>query len=353
MLRAPILHVCVGIDICAYACLSNFYQLPQTLSIDPDKKIPSIYFNPFDNLFYQRDFFWSKYTLLKLVGILIGHRHFKNTYNMKAFKINSYLQIALGSIFLTFGYSLFIIPHNIVPGGILGLSLVINKLTTLPIGTIALLINIPLLLLGTKLLGKQTGIKTAFSMVIVSTTLDLFTMLLPKQAIVNDILVSSIFGGIIIGLAVVIVMKAGATTGGNDILVRMIAKKTKRPINELMLSVDGIIVSIGIVVFSDFTLSAYCIIAIIAISKTIDYLLQKEHNSKTLVVFSEDNRQIQNTLNQNYFNRNSQVLKHMHLDDSNKLILITKSNKEVIEIKETISRTDPKARVIQINSNGI
>lgn len=272
---------------------------------------------------------------------------------MNTLKLNDFLQILLGSIILALGYGLFIIPHNIVPGGILGLSIVINQFIALPIGSIALCINIPLLLLGTKILGKQTGIKTAISMISVSVFIDIVLYFIPKQPLVNDPLVSSVFGGVLIGLAVVIVMKSGATTGGNDILVRVLSKKIKRPFNEMILIIDGIIVGIGIVAFGDFTLSAYCIVSIISISQAINYFMKKDVENKTILVFSENNIHIQNTLRNTYIGQKSEMLKYMHIENPNKLILITKSNKEVIDIKETISKTDPKAFVIQINSNDI
>ena len=293
---------------------------------------------------YQRDFFLSKVMKsnknLQLINLL--------SLNTKTLK--EYALITLGSITLALGYSFFIVPHNIVPGGIFGLSIVINRLIHFPIGTIALCINIPLLLWGTRVLGKKTGLKTAYSMVTVSLFIDTLLAYTNKAIIVNDILVSSIFGGVLIGLAVVIVMKAGATTGGNDILVRILSKYIHLPFNQLILIIDAIIVCIGVIVFGNFTLSAYCVIAIIAISQTINYLLQKEAENKTLLVFSEHNASLQEKL-QTYTNTTNPVVEHMHIDSSNKLILVAKSNKNVNNIKRVINETDPKAYIIQFNSN--
>ena len=110
-------------------------------------------------------------------------------------ELKSYTWVFMGSVLLAIAYVVFIIPHNIVPGGILGLSIVVNKLTGLTIGLLALLVNIPLLLWGTKVLGVKTGIKTAFSMVLVSFYIDTFSSLLKNKVYVEDVLVSSVFGG--------------------------------------------------------------------------------------------------------------------------------------------------------------
>ena len=277
---------------------------------------------------------------------LLQHINLNSTASNKLVK--DYLLITLGSILLALGYSLFIVPHNIVPGGIFGLSIVINQFVKFPIGTIALCINIPLLIWGTKVLGKKTGLKTAYSMITVSIFIDSLLVFTQKNIVVNDILVSSIFGGVLIGLAVVIVMKAGATTGGNDILVRIISKYIPLPFNQLILIIDALIVSIGVITFEDFTLSAYCIIAIITISQTISYFLQKEDENKTLLIFSEQNNHIQNMLNSSSLNT---PIEHMHLDSSNKLLLIVKNNKRVSNIKGQIKDLDPNAYIVQINSN--
>ena len=265
-------------------------------------------------------------------------------------ELKSYTWVFMGSVLLAIAYVVFIIPHNIVPGGILGLSIVVNKLTGLTIGLLALLVNIPLLLWGTKVLGVKTGIKTAFSMVLVSFYIDTFSSLLKNKVYVEDVLVSSVFGGAIIGLAVSIVMNVGATTGGNDILVRILATKIKLPYNQLILIIDGIVIFLGVLVFEDFTMAAYSIIAIIAISKTIAYYIKKSLKSMTLLVFSSKNLLIQETILENKEITES-VLKLIHYDSNGKLILITRNTKKLEIVRALIYKIDPKATISVLESN--
>lgn len=265
-------------------------------------------------------------------------------------EILSYSQVFLGSLILAVGYSFFIVPHHIVPGGIFGLSIAIKELTGGTVGMISLCLNIPILLWGTKVLGTKTGAKTAFSMITVAMLVDVITYFTEGRILVNDVLVSSVFGGVLIGIAVAIVMNSGATTGGNDILVRIISKYIKLPFNQLILIVDALIVLVGVIVFGDFTMAAYCIIAILSISKTIEYFLNKNLQNKTFLIFSNKNKEIEKEiLNSNGLGNDT--IKLMHHDSREKMVLITKNNKKMGNIKDVINRVDSKAQVIILDSN--
>lgn len=265
-------------------------------------------------------------------------------------ELKSYTYVFIGSLLIAIAYALLIIPHHIVPGGILGLSIVIKQLTGFSVGWIALLINIPLLLWGTKVLGAKTGVKTLFSMVLVSFYIDLISSLTQGRVIVNDVLMSSVFGGVIIGVAVAMVMNAGATTGGNDILVRILSTKIRLPYNQLILIVDGIVILLGVLVFADFTMAAYSIVAIVAISKTIEYFMKKSIQNKTILVFSDKNLLIQEELLSNSKNADD-ILKLIHHDSNQKMILVTKNTKKLDILKHSIYKIDPNATITVLESN--
>lgn len=189
-------------------------------------------------------------------------------------------------------------------------------------------------------------------MILVSLFIDLFTIITQNKVYIDDILVSTLFGGVIIGVAVAMVMNAGATTGGNDILVRIIATKVKLPYSQLILIVDGIVILLGIFVFEDFTMAAYSIIAIIAISKTINYYIKKSVQNRTVLVFSSKNLLIQEEL---LLNENSTkgILKLIHHDSNDKLILITKNNTKLAVLENLIYKIDPEANVAVLESNSL
>jgi uncharacterized membrane-anchored protein YitT (DUF2179 family) len=264
--------------------------------------------------------------------------------------VKSYAEILLGSIVLALGYVLFIVPHHIVPGGIFGLSIVIKELGGMSVGLTALLINIPLLLIGSRVLGSETGFKTAFSMVTVSALVDGLSYLTSGKIIVQDVLVSSIFGGVLIGLAVFIVMKAGATTGGNDILVRIISKRVKLPYSSLILMVDGVVVLLGVMVFGDFTMAAYCVIAIVSISKTIEHFLKQSNQNQTLIIFSKHNQLIKSQLADNKL-LNDKIIKLIHQDTNEKMIVVTHGKSEISPVEKLVYANDKEAYISVLDSN--
>tara|TARA_R110002072_G_scaffold282761_1_gene445791 strand:- start:9687 stop:10568 length:882 start_codon:yes stop_codon:yes gene_type:complete len=262
----------------------------------------------------------------------------------------SYAKVLLGSVILAVGYALFIVPHNIVPGGIFGLSIAIQEVLNLSVGFIAMSINIPILVLGIKILGRKNGLKTTFSMVTVSFGIDLVIYLSNGEALVDDILVSSVFGGVLIGVAVAIVMSAKATTGGNDILVKLVQKYLQIPFSELNLIINGAIVLIGVVIFNDYTMAAYSLISIITISKTIEYYQNKAMQTKTVLVFSLRNDEIQKEILESK-QLPKESVKLIHHDSNEKMILVTKNTSKLSKLEELITKTDPKAHVVFLRSN--
>lgn len=264
-------------------------------------------------------------------------------------ELKSYALVLAGALILAIAYAVFIVPYNIMPGGIFGLSIIIHEFIGVSIGTIALLINIPLLIWGTKLLGNKIGFKTSFLMVAVSFLLDLLTFIIQDKIFIEDALISSVFGGMLIGVAIAIVKYAGATTGGNDILVRIISTKVKLKFSQLFLTINAVVIIIGVAVFQNYTLAAYSIITIIAMSKTVDYFINKNEENKTFIVFSNNNLAIQEKIAENRI-LGSETIKYIHHDSETKMILITKNNKKLHRIEDLIYSTDKNAQIVTLTS---
>lgn len=187
-------------------------------------------------------------------------------------------------------------------------------------------------------------------MLLVSFYIDIISSITGGRVYVDDVLMSALFGGVIIGFAVALVMNAGATTGGNDILVRILSTKIRLPYNKLILIVDGFVILLGTIVFADFTMAAYCIVAVIAISKTIEYYMKKSVQNKTILVFSTMNLLIQEEI---LLNRTSTdgILKLIHHDSNEKMILVTRNTKNLDVVKNIIYKIDPNAQITVLESN--
>ncbi|PCI99413.1 MAG: hypothetical protein COB15_04320 [Flavobacteriales bacterium] len=258
--------------------------------------------------------------------------------------------VLLGAVVLSLGYSLFIVPQRLVPGGVFGLSIVAFELVGLSVGLLALIINIPLLLWGAKTLGKKAALKTAFFMISSSFFIDGIIMLTNSAIIVDDVLVSGIFGGLLVGTSIFITKIGGATTGGSDIVARILSEKVNLQFSHLLLIMDAFVVVLGIITFKDYTMAAYCIITIVTTSKTIGHYAKKNEESKTVLVFSENNALIHQAIKDDDKVK-EEVIKLIHNRSDDKLVLVTKNGKRLNELKQLIYKTDSKSHVLTLESS--
>src|SRR6266542_1616473 len=162
---------------------------------------------------------------------------FKKTYHKYAKHwVFNYITVAIGAFILAAGYVLFITPHRIVPGGIYGVSIIIHYLTQgvfsfaphgLPVGTMGLILDIPITIVGIKILGPHFGLKNFFGIVMTSFFIDTLTAIWGYKPLVeNDVLLSSVFGGVLFGLGLGLIFKAKGATGGTDTIAIIIARNT-------------------------------------------------------------------------------------------------------------------------------
>jgi len=269
--------------------------------------------------------------------------------NLLLGEVKSYALILLGAFVLSLGYGLFIVPHKLVPGGVFGLSIVVFELIDMSIGSIALIINIPLLFWGAKVLGKVTVLKTAAFMIASSFFLDGITLITGKGVIIDDILVSGIFGGLLVGSSIFIVKSGGATTGGSDIIARILVGKVNLQFNQLLLLMDAIVVVLGIITFKDYTMAAYCLITIVTTSKTIGHYAKQNEQRKTVFIFSENNSLIMQAINENE-NLKGDVIKLIHNNTDDKLVLVAINSKRLKHIEQFVYQTDPNAHVFALET---
>lgn len=276
----------------------------------------------------------------------------------------SYGLIVIGSLILAAGFVYFITPYKIVPGGVYGISIVIHYLTKgtfafapdgLPIGTMGLIMNIPLTIIGIKVLGPKFGIKTVVGFVLTSVFMDFLTFFWGDVPLVeNDPLLSSIFGGVLVGFGLGLIFKAKATSGGSDIVAMIIAKYTRLPLGQLMIVVDSIIVLVGLVAFQDWRIPLYSWIVIFITGKVIDTVLEGVTYDKTLFIVSDKFEEIRDRII-NDLNRGGTYIpgKGMYNGAEKTIIFTVVNRREMALLEEYISQIDPDAFVTVIEANEI
>lgn len=177
-----------------------------------------------------------------------------------------------GSILLAVSIIMFTAPNHIAPGGVSGISTMINYLTGWPIGTLSLFLNVPIFLWAFAEIGYKEVAKSLFATVLSSVTIDLLALVV--QPYKGNPMLAAIFGGVLQGVALGLVFMRSATTGGTDLIARLLGRHVRFvSIGKLMLCVDGVIVVVSAFVYKSIENALYAIITIFVCSKLIDTIL--------------------------------------------------------------------------------
>lgn len=267
----------------------------------------------------------------------------------------AYTLIILGSFTMAVGYVLFVSPYKLAPGGVYGTAIVIHHLFNLPIGAVGLALDIPLVIAGFIILGPRFGAKTITGFILLSGWISVLEYWYGYDAfVVDQPLLSGIYGGVLIGLGLGLVFKAKATSGGSDIIAMIIAKYTKLPLGQLMIYVDASIVLISWVAFGDPMIPLISWIIIYLTGKVVDMVLEGINYDKTLFIISDKHQEIQEKII-NDLNRGGTKMKGTGMyNESEKTILFTVVNRrEMSMLQSYISKIDTNAFMIVINANEV
>ncbi len=256
-----------------------------------------------------------------------------------------YAQVLAGAVMIAGGFNLFMIPHDVVPGGVIGASQLINQLTGWPVGLVSLGINIPLLVLASRLMGPHFGVKTLVSMVVIAATVDLLAGLRGTLPLLENVLVSVVFGGLAIGGGIALILRGKANAGGTPLVGQLIACVLRVPVGRAMFYTDAVVVGGALLVFRNPDLVAFALIAIFAISRTVNASLQGLEASKALLVISEKHAEIREALLTG-LDRGGTYLDGAglyHPDQQRRIILTALGVREAVALQRRIRDLDPHA----------
>ena len=259
-----------------------------------------------------------------------------------------YLLIIIGAFILAAGFVFFINPYNIVPGGVYGIGIVIHHLIpAVPVGTFGLVLNVPLTILGIKILGARFGLKTVIGMVLTTIFMDTLTYFIGENdplGLQDDLLLSCVFGGIVIGFGLGLIFKAKATSGGSDIVAMIGAKFSKISVGQMLIIVDSIIVLLGLIIFKDWKIPLYSWIVIFITGKVIDVTIDGLNYERALVIVSDKHalikEKILNTLERGGTYLNGEG---MFSGIEKRVIFTVVTRREVSALQEMINKIDPNA----------
>lgn len=262
--------------------------------------------------------------------------------------ILEFFGLILGCISMSVGINAFLKPHTIAPGGLSGLSVVLNKVTGIPVSVIMLIIGVPLVLLTFKIMGVKNSMKTLFGTLLFSFMVQA-TDGLSRMNLTHDALLSAIAGAVLMGLALGIMFKFDASTGGTDLIALILSKKfpNLKP-TQFMSCLDSMVVISAGIVNRSIETALYSGLALFIIIKTADIVMEGFESSKAFFIISEKEEELKSAITSE-LNRGLTIINARggYTNQNKDLFLVVLNNKrQESSLKKLVKRIDPKAFLI-------
>ncbi|AWI06971.1 YitT family protein [Clostridium drakei] len=259
-------------------------------------------------------------------------------------KLKNFSLILLGTFLVAFGTYFFLAPNEIAAGGISGAAIIINSIfPNIPIGILMMAMEVILFTIGIIVIGPVFGGKTVFCSFTISGMMLLLEWLFPKHPLSNDVLVQLIFGILISGLGMGIVFNQGASTGGTDIIGKIINKYFKISIGKSVLIPDIVVTAAASLVFG-IDKGLYAILGVIINSTIIDKVIKSINTYKHVAIISNEGEKIKSYI-VDKLQRSATVYyaKGAYKNNEREVITTVISRKEFFKLKEYISLIDDRA----------
>jgi uncharacterized membrane-anchored protein YitT (DUF2179 family) len=294
-------------------------------------------------------------------------------------QIIAYLLLIIGSFLFAVGDVMFVNPYLLAPGGTYGLSNVLNTVWPWKISYYAICMDIPLLLIGTWILGPKFGFKTILSTILIfafTWVIETFwgynpvihesivdaTNQLPNMVqiphsemfFIPDYFLNTVVAGIIYGIAIGLIFKSGATSGGSDIISMIIHKYTKISLGTLVMIVDSVITLTTLIAFKQIRLPIYSIILIFIESKVIDLVVEGTKSYKTAFIVTDKLEEVKDyILNDMHRGGTCITGEGLYNGTERKMIYVTMERADFVKLRANLRRLDPMAFVNVIESSEI
>lgn len=204
----------------------------------------------------------------------------------------AYVQIAFGSLLGAMAYPMFLTPHHIAPGGLTGIAMVFNFLFHWPVGTVSLILNIPLFIIGYRAMGRVFAFRSLIAMLLFSFLIDL----IPLPSLTGNPILAAVFGGVLLGVGLGFILRGGATTGGTDMAARMLHSRFQHiSVGVILFLIDCIsVLMAGVSIEVEYAL--YAFICIYVSAKVIDMVMLGVTTDKACYVISTEHEAIKQEL---------------------------------------------------------
>lgn len=262
----------------------------------------------------------------------------------------NFAYMASGLLICALAYRLFLVPNDVAPGGFTGIGQLCNALFGINVGTVSILLNVPLFAVSMRSLGLKFGVKSFASSMLLSLLIDY----LPVPAATDDLLLASVFGGVVGGAGFGLILRGGATTGGSDMLGTLVHSMFPPfKVGVVVFMIDAAVVLASAFVFSPM-LAMYALISTFIMNFTLEYVLEGVNRAVAFLIVSKESEAI-----------SSRVMKEMergvtglagrgkYSGDEREVLLCVINRFETIQLRSIVTSCDPAAFMIAINAHEV
>jgi uncharacterized membrane-anchored protein YitT (DUF2179 family) len=267
-------------------------------------------------------------------------------------EIKHMLFILSGSLLLALGVVLFFVGNGITTGGSPGMALLLHHITGYSIGSMLLLFNLLLLLIGMKYLGKGFAVRSLIAIVLTVFFIDLFTQVISLGNATEEMFLATLFGGVVIGFGVGLILRGDASAGGSTIIAKIVAAHSEIKPSQVILVIDAFIVIVSVFVFIDLERALWSIVSIYVTAKAIDLLLSGRPSQKIvhLVTTKSDllSRQI---IDQLGYHGTIIEGRGLRTEKSKSMIFIVVELNRLMVLRELVRQHDPDAFMVVMDAS--
>lgn len=279
-------------------------------------------------------------------------KDFKQFYNNIKQYLKELIFIIVGTLLMAFGVSFFLLPNQLSSGGFSGITTIIYYLFGLPMGTVMIILNIPLFMVALIKLGKAFFVKAIVGTSLLSLFLNWFE---GANAITHDRFLACIYGGIIIGIGTAIILKANASTGGSELLGNIIVKfKPTARTGNMIILIDTIVVTFNVFFFKEIEVGLYSAISIYLIGQMIDIIFEGTNFTKMIFIVSNKYEEIARKIGKDIERGSTGIYaKGMYNNEDKMLLWCVASRREIAKIRQIANEIDERAFIVISNAREV
>lgn len=258
----------------------------------------------------------------------------------------------VGAFIMAFGIASFLLPNQLSSGGVSGIATITYYLLNIPMGTMIIIINVPLFIFAGYKIGKEFFVKS----IIGTFSLSLFIDILDKYPpVTTDRFLACIYGGVIIGIGTAIILKVGSSTGGTELVANLIKSyNSQTSMSKYLTIIDSIIITLNVIFFKHIEIGLYSVIAIYIYGKMVDIIFEGIYFTKLIFIISDKNEEISNAIGKEVRRGVTGLYGKGMYKDKNKLILMcAASRRDVYKIKYLAKKIDNRCFIVVANAREV